>query len=126
MSMHEPLHLSEPMTISYPTQRVSSNPVLNFLATYAIREVERGIGIVPENLTITEQTYISPVKTEFVANNIGRVRKFMGKDSNQVVIVLPQRGSGYNPAQTIAAYLATNGIIAYEVELPLRGHRLPF
>ena len=79
---------------------------------------------ISDNLVIRERTYRTPIETEYQENNTGRVR-YYNASSNSAIVILPQRGGGYNFAQLIAAYLATNGISAYVIETPFHGKRLP-
>ena len=79
---------------------------------------------ISKNLDVTESTFKSPIETKWPENNVVTVRHYRASDKFAVV-VLPQRGGGYNIAPVIASYLATNGISAYEVETPLSGRRRP-
>lgn len=123
---HKPLELLDCRPISIPEQRILSKSLMNCIPAFVVSVLEQRILGIDKTLKVTESTYNSPIETRFPENNTLKVRHYQPKDSTeQVVIILPQRGSGYNFAQLIALYLASNGINAYEVGIPLRASRLP-
>lgn len=127
------LKLSEPRPIKSPLHPINRRVIPNWLQNKLIYSpLERVLlGVKHRDLEIYERTYQSPIVTDYHENNIGRIRYYKASE-NQAVIVLPQRGSGfdnpnrssgYNIAQLISSYLATNGISAYEFETPFNGSR---
>ncbi|MBI2138849.1 alpha/beta hydrolase family protein [Candidatus Woesearchaeota archaeon] len=90
-----------------------------------------GLGI-RGDLEVEEWTYRPEKKSLIKENCTGYARLFHRYDAapqqpgeDAIVIVLPPRGRGFNGAQLIASYLASHGLNAVDLELPLRGRRLP-
>ena len=124
---YQPIELAESKRIELPLQPIShKGQRFNSLEKLLAKLEKKRLGI-SGDLEIHERKYVTPIETEYPENNVGRVRHYKASNNsaNSAVIVLPQRGSGYNIAQLLASYLASNGISAYEIETPFRGSRLP-
>ena len=121
---YQPIKLNEPTRIESPQHSISRKPWKNKVLNKLYSLLERKLLGISDNLEIYESTYPTPIQTEYPENNVGRVRYYKAS-GNSAVIILPQRGRGYNFAQLIASYLATNGISTYEIEAPLRESRFP-
>lgn len=121
---YQPLVLTEPKLIELPDHPISSKALRNWLANRGVSFLERILlGIKPDDLAVFESTYAPPITTtKYPENNVGRVRYYRAS-KDAAVIILPQRGGGYNFAQLFASYLAANGISAYELETPFHGSR---
>ncbi|MFW5990837.1 MAG: hypothetical protein ACOCQX_01275 [Candidatus Nanoarchaeia archaeon] len=117
------LHITNREKIKAPEQKISSNPLINKVMSYLSFGIETILGV-NNALEVEQISYISPVQTRFPENNIGKFRHYKA-ESDSSVLIFPQRGEGYNFAQLLSMYLASNGINAYEVETPLRSSRLP-
>ncbi len=120
----KPIEFDSTNRISLPKHPITSKRLLNELENKIVSWFERTKLKINQDIEIYEHTYQPPIKSRWPEKDIGRVRHYRAH-GDAAVIVLPQRSGGYNFAQLIASYLATNGISAYEVETPLHGSRLP-
>ncbi|MBI2558829.1 hypothetical protein HYW20_05885 [Candidatus Woesearchaeota archaeon] len=121
---YEPIKFDSTNRISLPEHPITSKRMLNELENIVASLFERIILKINPDIEVYESIYQSPIKSRWPENNVGRVRHYRAH-GDTAVIVLPQRSGGYNFAQLVASYLATNGISAYEIETPLHGSRLP-
>ncbi len=110
--------------IQMPKQVISRNFLNDGLVRVFSSFLERVVLEIPQGMEVYESRFKSPIKTGCDENDFGRFRHYVA-NSDCAVIVLPQRGGGYNGAQLVASYLASRGIDAYEIETPMRGQRLP-
>jgi len=119
------LDLKNQKEISTPIQRISRKKHINWLSNLAFSGLEKILHI-NKNIKITESEFQSPIRSRFSNNDTGKIRHYhSAQDTNRAVVVLPQRGGGYNFAQLIARYLASQGIESYELITPLRESRFP-
>ena len=105
-----PLKFVSSRPINYPFQLVSRHSLpFNVAANIAIKLFERKLGINHEQLRIFETIYESPYPTKYEANKKLRVRHYVTQkpksDESGAVIVLPQRGHGFDISPVAAAYL---------------------
>ena len=119
---YQPIRLTDPKLIEFPLQPISIRGRRRHRLEELYSRLERKIFGITDNLRVEESTYATPIKSKYEENNVGRIRYYRASD-DAAVIVLPQRGGGYNFAQLFASYLAANGISAYEVETPFHGSR---
>jgi len=121
---HEPLEIISIKETGVRQQQISRNPTWNRTMNLFAYTVEQYLIGVDSEVRVEEITYKSPVNHKFSKNGTSRAWHYKASDE-ATVIVLPQRGSGYNFAQLVCCYLASNGIGAYELEAPLRRDNLP-
>lgn len=129
---YQPLEVLTRKDIPFPVQQITSGNGLYRALGPISRILEQAILDITHYIRVEELTYQASKDSPISEDRIGYVRFFhppnsagqlAGKDS--IVIVLPQKGGKFNGAQLIASYLASHGISAVDMELPLRGRRLP-
>ena len=107
------------------TDRISSKPWKNaaLLKLHGFLE-KHYLGINP-GITVREYSFKSHLHVpHYTSNDTGYFRHY-DSVSDRIVIVVPQRGGGYNPARLVAAYLSSNGFDVYEIVTPFHEKRLP-
>ena len=107
------------------TDKINSHPLANSLLTAIAGGLERRyLGIHPE-MVVTEYSFRSHIHIPpYHSNDRGYFRVY-NPNGHSTVVVLPQRGRGYNFARLVASYLAANGFTVYEVVTPFHERRLP-
>ena len=107
------------------TDKISSKPWKNAVLLKLHRFLEQYyLGINPE-ITVREYSFKSHLHVPpYHSNDAGYFRHY-DSGNDRIVIVVPQRGGGYNPARLVAAYLASNGFDVYEIVTPFHEKRLP-
>lgn len=123
---YQPLGLVRRSKIPIPAQKISKKRWKNILPSLVVSLLEQKLLGIDRNTEVEEIVYKTSKETRFRENNTLTVKHYKPKyPAESAVIVLPQRGSGYDFAQLISLYLASNGINAYELVIPLRDSRLP-
>lgn len=121
---HRTITLGETKRVSVPRQRISSKAWKNIALTKLTSFLENKVLGIKDDLVVMESSYKAPIQSQHAENNSGIVRHYQA-DSKYAVMVLPQISHGYDFAQLIASYFASNGVNAYYIEAPLRGPRRP-
>jgi len=113
------------------TDRVRSDPDKNQSALKWIRRLERYYGRINTGIIVREYSFKSHIhipsndpRFSYDNNDIAYFRSY-DAGSDKVVIVIPQRGGGYNFARLVASYLASNGFDTIEIVTPFHEKRLP-
>jgi hypothetical protein len=123
---YQPLGLVGRIKIPIPSQKISKKRWKNILPSLVVSLLEQKLLGTDRNTEVEEIVYKTSKETRFRENNTLTVKHYKPKyPTESAVIVLPQRGSGYDFAQLISLYLASNRINAYELGIPLRDSRLP-
>ncbi|MBI2140426.1 alpha/beta hydrolase family protein [Candidatus Woesearchaeota archaeon] len=118
--------------IAFPAQNMGGGRGFSWSLQSAASNLGRMSLGIREDLKVEEWTYRPEIQSPIEENRTGYVRLYHRYDpapqkpgEDAIVIVLPPRGRGFNVAQLIASYLASHGLNAVDLELPLRGRRLP-
>lgn len=121
---HEPLEIISIKETEVRPQRISKNASWNHAMNLLAHAAEKYLIGIDGSIKVEEITYKPGVRNPFSRNHESKSWHYVASN-DAAVIVLPQRGSGYNFAQPVCRYLASNGISAYELEAPLRKDNLP-
>ena len=107
------------------TDSISSKPWKNaaLLKLHGFLE-KRYLGINP-GITVREYSFKSHLHVPHYASNDTGYFRHYDSGSDRMIIIVPQRGGGYNPARLVAAYLSSNGFDVYEIVTPFHEKRLP-
>jgi len=121
---YNPLKILAALQSNVPRQYHSSNNTLDLIINFAVVYIEKHLLGIDKQREVKEFYYESPIKTKHPNNNVGHLQYFKGYE-NAAVIVVPQRGSGYNVGQLVAEYFSSRGISTYLMEIPHQRNRLP-
>lgn len=121
---HRQLRQVERRKIKIPSQQITTKQWLNIIDNFLLRVLERSLLGIRRNYDVEEITYFCTAPNSFAKDPRDKAIHYKASD-DAAVIILPQRGSGFNYARLFATYLATNSISAYELQQPLRYTNLP-